>query len=173
MLWRPVELSQTSCNRAEWYASPHKRHQLTGPSYINLSSLTNSLPSIMPLSSSQPRSAHESATRWSWRGCFCCQWWASVWFSPAATFPSNGDECLHMNVDSEAWILCSKHQNVQPSKLQWSQTRWEVRGSFESLVLIGLWGRTVCVTGWSVSKQTLMLLGGRLYWSLTFLPTRP
>lgn len=44
---RRLELSQMSCNRAARYASPHNRHQLTGPSYIRSSSLTKSLPSFL------------------------------------------------------------------------------------------------------------------------------
>lgn len=169
MLWRPVELSQTSCNRAEWYASPHKRLQLTGPSYINLSSLTKSLPSIMPMRVHlvEPErlfllsmmdfglvfSSGNRASKWRW--VFTHEYW---------------QRSMNRSMNPS---LCSKYQNVQPSELQWRQTRWEVSGSSESLVLIALWGRTISVTGWSISKQTLMLLGGRLYWSLTFLPTRP
>lgn len=56
-----LELSQTSCNRATWYASPHKSHQLTGPSYISSSSLTKSLPSFLLSLSSHTVGTHKSA----------------------------------------------------------------------------------------------------------------
>lgn len=56
-----LELSQTSCNRATRYASPHKSHQLTGPSYISSSSLTKSLPSFLLSLSSHTVGTHKSA----------------------------------------------------------------------------------------------------------------
>lgn len=57
--WGLLELSQTSCNRATWYASPCERRQLTGPSYISSSSLTKSLPSFL-----LSLSSHAGITHW-------------------------------------------------------------------------------------------------------------
>lgn len=74
-----LELSQTSCNRAAQYTSPHKRHQLTRPSYISSESLTKSLPSFLLTLSSHTAGTHKS-TLYSRNGRYCVffrQWGVS------------------------------------------------------------------------------------------------
>lgn len=72
--WEWLELGQSSCRRAARYASPHKRHQLTAPSYISCQSLTKSLPSF-PLS----LSSHAGVTRWSALGVHTVCVWGCGW----------------------------------------------------------------------------------------------
>lgn len=68
--WGLLELGQTSCNRATWYASPCERRQLTGPSYISSQSLTKSLPSFLLSLSSHAGITHCEHFTGQERHCF-------------------------------------------------------------------------------------------------------